>query len=343
MAAAAALNVVKQIEMLADAPQTAQMRDCLGQLVSSLQCFLDHPDSRVRIGSARTLLKLSRGYNEDFRKNDLTKIETALECLRSMDSIEGSPDADEDTAEFGRLLTESLVLLKNEPPTSNSNAKAGVAQAAAAPTVAASSSTDGRGQVVLQLPEGSDGQTHSAILAKAVAIHGVVSVTSQGPHVIVTTRTADLASDPAFVEDLVSTLASQQGCEGIVAAKRSVTITSPARSTHESSALDAEDEEPEPTLVLDDDDEEPAYLDDDEGADIASPGAGGSPSKDATGPQWSFFAQSSWMIGRRVLEFDDDPTIAARLARARQRAEEKRNEEESRIGAVSRWLGWGRR
>lgn len=341
MAAAAALNVVKQIEALADAPPTSQMRTCLGQLIASLQCFLDHPDSRVRIGSARTLSKLSRGYGEDFRKNDLTKIESALARCQPADSGEDSPDADEEAAELRRLLTECLA--KDEGTNGKGEVEAAAAPAAPAPPAPASSSGDRRGQVVLRLPEGSDGKANATILAKVVTIHGVVSVTLEGPHVIISTRTVDLASDPAFVEDLVSTLSSQEGCEGLTAAKRPVAGTSSARSSHESSAPEDEEEEPEPVMMLDDDGAEPAYLDDDdeeEGGAVASPAGGGG---SQNGPQWSFFAQTNWMTGRRVLEYDDDPTIAARLAKIKRQAEEKRKEEESRIGAVSRWLGWGKR
>jgi len=343
MAAAAALNVVKQIEALADAAPTSQMRTCLGQLIASLQCFLDHPDSRVRIGSARTLSKLSRGYGEDFRKNDLTKIESALARCQPADGGEDSPDGDEEAAELRRLLTECLA--KDKATNGKGEVEAAVAPAAPAPAAPASSSGDRRGQVVLRLPDDSDGKANATILAKVVTIQGVVSVTLEGPHVIISTRTVDLAADPAFVEDLVSTLSSQEGCEGLTAAKRhgaGPAGTSPARSSHERSAPEAEEEEPEPVIMLDDD-EEVRYLDDDdeeEGGAVASP-AGGSGSQN--GPQWSFFAQTNWMTGRRVLEFDDDPTIAARLAKIKRQAEEKRKEEESRIGAVSRWLGWGKR
>merc|ERR1719162_35975 len=59
------------------------------------------------------------------------------------------------------------------------------------------------------------------------------------------------------------------------------------------------------------------------------------------GPQWSFFSQSNWMTGRKVQEFDDDPTIAARLAKAKRREEAKKEESRSRLGFVPSWLGMG--
>lgn len=361
MAAAAALNMVKQIEGLADAPPTPQMRDCLGQLVSSLQFFFDHPDSRVRIGAARTLLKLSKGYGEDVRKLDLTKGRSCLAQCRAAAKEEGGV-ASEDAAELLRLLAETLE--QGDAERSAQPASAGAASQAASATAepvvaasAASSSKDTRGEVVLKMADPTD-DTRATILAKVVSIAGVVSVAVEGPHVIVTTRTVEDAADPGFVKDLLGAL-SDQGVVGVTVGQASPSSPTRAGSSADAApgaqsaataaATPAEGEldEQEPSFLDDDEGPEPAYLDDEE--DATGPvqtagGIGGAPLTVGVGPnaQWSFFSQSNWMTGRRMQEFDDDPTIAARLAKAKQRQEERRKEEESKIGRVGRWLGWGK-
>merc|ERR1712232_222781 len=138
---------------------------------------------------------------------------------------------------------------------------------------------------------------------------------------------------------------------------------------------------PLPTYLDDEDciagDREPAYLDDDEDeiqgmGDHPSSGSGlGSGSNNFSGvgamgggfsgvggvgggagygagapgqPQWSFFSQSNWMTSRRMAEFaGDDPSIAARLAKAKKKEQERKQEESSRLGRLfSALTGSGR-
>jgi len=319
MAAAAALNVVKQIEALADSPDTPNMNECLGQLVMSLQFFLDHPDSRVRLGAARTLTKLSRGYTEEFRKSDLSKAKSAL--VRCRAATDG--EADQETLQLGQFLEEFLEKATTEE---QSNSKGSGAIVGDTP---ATSSKDGRGEVVLKVRDSADAKVKAAISQKVVTVAGVVSVVFQGELVIVTTRTLEVAADPIFTEDLLGAI-SAQGVEGVMVVKR------PAD-------LGVDIEEPEPAIV-DDEDCEPAYLDDDEDEEPPAPlptNIGEAiPGAPGVGGNWSFFAQSNWMTGRRVTEYDEDPTIAARLAKAKRRQEERKKQEESRIGLLSRWMGF---
>lgn len=315
MAAGQALNVVKQIEALADGPATTELRDCLGQLVGSLQFFLDHPDSRVRLGSARTLQKLARGFGEDFAKQDLSKARGALEKCRGSDDPGDQELLDllEDTPHLGSRQ-------QPEPAESTAGAAAG--------TQATSSSKDidpkdDTGEIVLQVGPDTDGSVKAKILEKVISISGVVSVTFEDINVIVRARSQALADDPTFAEDIQSAI-KMQGID-----------CSPGDGAGGAALLD------------DDDDAEPAYLDDEDGAEEVIPSAQGGASASAGGapdgqPQWSFFSQSNWMTGRRVQEYDEDPTIAARLAKAKKRMEEKRKEEEGRLGRLSSWMGWGR-
>jgi hypothetical protein len=323
MAAAAALNVVKQIEALADAPETPQMKDSLGQLVTSLQFFLDHPDSRVRLGAARTLLKLSRGYSEDFKKIDLVKATSALARCRAC-----SEEADEETAELGRLLAETL---EGEARTDRQNS----------PGAAASSADDKRpkerGEVVLKVPESTEQAIKVAIQEKVIKISGVVSAAFEAENLIVNTLNLETSRDPALLKELLGALTSQ-GLEG---------ISAPSRPAVPGIDHQSPDDGAEPGYI-DDEDGEPAYLDDDDddndgvdrGNDDSRQQSGGKESNtgDAGSQNWSFFAQTNWMTGRRMQEFDDDPTIAARLAKAKQKREEKKKEDDSRIGFLTRWL-----
>lgn len=362
MAAAPALNVVKQIQSLAEGPTTPEMRECLGQVVSSLLFFLDHPDSRVRLSAARTLVKLSTNYAEELKKLDVSRARSALQRCRK---AEADGAANLDSQELQALLEELLGdRVSSKSPPDGIPGKALVSGAAATTPASATapsapsgsgstSATEERGQVVLKVAQNTDGKLKAAILEKVVVLMGVVSVTFEGPYVIVATKTASIAADAGFLADLLTAVRAQ-GLEGVTlvsaANAGSVDATSalsdnngcgaPAAAAFGSSVVIDGDH--------DDDEGEPAYLDDDEdevvlGGDYSGPsgGLGGGP-LGAGGAQWSFFSQSNWMTGRRLQEFGDDPTIAARLAKAKRKEEEKKEQDKSRIGVISSWLGGGR-
>jgi hypothetical protein len=344
MTAAHALNIVKQLEALADAHENAQMHELVreGKLVSSLQFFFDHPDCRVRLMSARTLLKLARGYRDDFIQNDLQKAKAALNRCNVAEEGD-SPDSSDDNAELARMLAETIAIAEGSA-TASSNSQA------------ASSSTakqDTCGELVLKVSDELLDKREK-ILQKVVNVSGVVSVCFEGANMIVTGHSKEIEN--GLCEDLLSMLSSQ-GYEGVSKAKRSsvseiqaasdsLGSTEPIPENHDDQPAFFDDDAPDDATA------EPGYLDDDERdgdrSAFASGGGYGGASPLATplhatgNPSWSFFSQANWMTGRRVKEFDDDPTIAKRLAKAKQRQEEKRKEEQSRLGALSRWV-WGKR
>lgn len=337
MAADAALKVVKQIQALADGPKTPEMRDCLGHVVSSLQFFLDHPDSRVRTSSARAMLKLASGYTDDFRRLDLTK--TSAAHARAMRAA-SEGDAEQDVQDLGALLTEILQAAGVEcsaPAVPRVVARSGEASApvgaAASSSTAVPSSLETRGEVVLRVSDPSDGKIKGAILESVVKVNGVVSVTVEGAHIVVNTRSTAVAADAGFLADLLTSVKAQ-GAVGIQL------VTS---STAPSAAAGPSYLEPSGAADDDEDDAEPAYLDDDEDelADDAAGEPGGRPGGGLGGQpqQWSFFSQNNWMTGRRVQEFNDDPTIVARLAKAKEREEERKRDEAGRIGRFAAWWG----
>jgi len=388
MAAVAALNVVKQIQALADGPETAEMKGCLPQVVSSLQFFLEHPDSRVRLTAARTLLKLKRSYPDDVAKQDFDKIRACR--VRCVEAIENST-ADADAQEFRELLDDILGEAPKKPSNSTSTSSAAAAAATEPPTRSVRAE---QGEVVLKVNGDTDGKVKAVILEKVVKIAGVVSVTFEGCFVVVNTRSADLAADAGFLADLLSAIKAQ-GIQGVTLVNTGAPsgVAMAAMASHNAAdatppTASASSSAPAPTYPDEagDDDygADPGYLDDDEDDVVVSsgppPGAGGAgvgvgigagfagggypgggmpgaafggmPGAGMGGagrglggvpPNWSFFSQSHWMAGRRMQQFDDDPSIGARLAKAKQREKEKREEEKSKLSSLTGRLSslWG--
>jgi len=352
MAAANALNVVRQIQALADGPKTAEMRECLGQVSTALLFFLDHPDSRVRQGAARTLAKLRLGYPEEVQKLDLSRAKTALaRCKAAAD--DGTED--QDGREFRRSLLE--LLGEAEKPTDNGGGASPSSQppsaAASAPASWGGASSSDRGEVILRIGAETNSKVKAAILEKTVKLGGVVSVTFEGDLIIVSTRTPAVAREASFLADLLA-FVKEQGLQGasLVSAAAAAAGGAPL-SAAGCGAAAANDAEPA-YIDEDDDDAEPAYLDDDEedvspdrrgggGPAFGQPGAMGAGGPGGMGqPQWSFFAQNNWMTGRRLQEFGDDPSIAARLAAAKKKQADRQLESQSRLTKLSAWWGGGR-
>eukprot|EP00747_Dinoflagellata_sp_TGD_P092437 gnl/TRDRNA2_/TRDRNA2_165410_c3_seq1.p1 gnl/TRDRNA2_/TRDRNA2_165410_c3~~gnl/TRDRNA2_/TRDRNA2_165410_c3_seq1.p1 ORF type:complete len:357 (+),score=85.06 gnl/TRDRNA2_/TRDRNA2_165410_c3_seq1:63-1073(+) len=328
MTATQSLAVVKQIQALAEGPETPEMRSQLAPVVKSLQFFLEHPDSRVRSLAAKTLSRLSRNYGEDMRKLDLGKTRAAVERF-----AKDAADGDSEAEELRQCLLDALGQEKEEKTESNGTAST----AGAGETPASSSSADDsqsrgspskggeRGEVVLVVPEGSPAKSKGLVLEAVVVIPGVVSIAFEGDNAIVSTRTPEVAADSAFQQQLVAAIEAQ-GLHGVkLAGGDGPSVEAPG----------------------DEDDVEPAYLDDEEDDEDAPGGAtsnttgmplGASAVPGTPHPHWSFFSQTNWMTGRRVQEFDDDPTIAARLAKAKKREEERKAEEAAQRGRAGRFI-----
>merc|ERR1712137_191905 len=120
------------------------------QVVSSLQFFLDHPDSRVRLGSARTLQKLCRGYADAITHLDMRKAQSALR--RVIDDVAkgvGSARAEE----LQQILSETLgkpdSMIDSIPAVNKIDAEI----AATSSTAPVRVPTKDRGEVVIKLCE----------------------------------------------------------------------------------------------------------------------------------------------------------------------------------------------
>jgi len=224
---------------------------------------------------------------------------------------------------------------------------------------------------VLKIGEETEAKVKAHILEKVVAVHGVLSVAFEGPYIIVSTRTMSLASDALFLADILAGV-KLVGVEGVSLVRTSsgTSAPSPAEASPSQEGrhgmAKASAEAPEDVEALHDEDDEddlcsePQYLDEQDD-DEAFAGAGGSAFGGGTGfgggggfgggaagagdnsplaaaGAYSFFAQSHWTAGRKMQEFGDDPTIAARLAKAKQRQEVKRLEESSKLSRLTSWF-----
>jgi hypothetical protein len=354
MAATNALNVVRQIQALADEPPRQEMRDCLDKVASSLMFFLGHPDSQVRLGSARTLAKLSADYPEEFHKLDLSRLKATL--LRCRAAAEEGSESDD-----GQELRLALTAAMGEVDKSNGAVAAPVLPAGdsgGTPGGGDSGPPEGRGEVILKIAEETDSKAKAFILERTVKLDGVVSVTFEGDLVIVSARTPAKARDARFLADLLAVV-KEQGLQGVslvtLASATPATADDSPVSVLEDSADESDGQEGGAVGYLDDDDEEPAANDAPWGQSRGSGLGGGLGGLGAAGgyrgigsagmpgqgydPQWSFFSQNHWMTGRRVQEFGDDPSIAARLAAAKQKETERQQESQTRLSKLSAWWG----
>merc|ERR1719498_1163007 len=92
----------------------------------------------------------------------------------------------------------------------------------------------------------------------------------------------------------------------------------------------------EASPAVPEDEDEPGYIDDSE--DEADEKAKSSlPSKSHLGKTWSFFSPLGFISAQRLQEYEsvhDDPTLVARLHRAKLRLEKRRREEQIRLRRV---------
>lgn len=174
-----------------------------------------------------------------------------------------------------------------------------------------------RGEVRLEVPRAVSDATRTSILKAVVNLGGVVSATFESAQLVISTRTAAVSEDPVFVADLRVAVQEHVGKGG-----GDVIVLDQVRAPFyfddgESAGESFTDEEPD---YLDDSEEdELVYLDD---------------SEEVCEPQCHFFKREHWLHARRLQEHDDDPTIIARLRKARQRMEKRRHEEEVRINRL---------
>jgi hypothetical protein len=283
---------------------------CLPQVASFLECYLDHPDSRTRHCAASALVTLSKRCSiDDWRQLDFSSARRIH--ARCKDAARAG---DTDAAQL-RLLLEAALQKGIDTDLGDDGGRCRAA--------------DGRGEVRLQPLCGQvTAETCAAILKSLVNIGGVVSATFEAGQLVVGTRTCSASVDPAFVADLCTTIQEEMGSSleiAVLTAVRDINSESRDNNTLGDRGLSYQ-----PAYLDDNSDcaeDEPAYLDDDsdpEGAEAYSFAEFG---------QWSFLRHASFNSWQ-LQEHEDDPTIVARLRRARQRLDKRQNEDRSRISRL---------
>lgn len=305
------LALVRQIQTLAEDVELVREEGCLKQLASILDHHLEDPDSHTRHAAAGALARILRCCTTDERQS--LELPTARRLMTQSQSAPVEQEGNYDYDSFHEFLisvSQGATLSHSEQ--SNSQLKTG----------------EERGEVRMEIirSRGSpcvlSQEVGSALLKALVNVEGAVSATWENDELVVVTLAKSIACSNRFLGDIYQTIREHVGEDSQVIHP----VHPAARSfpyNPESQALDDEDD----PVYLDDiesignssDDEMPAYLDDAEEGDEER--------------MAQLFERSAWwtLPGRRLQEFDDDPTLVARLRKARQKMEKKKQEEQSRV------------
>jgi hypothetical protein len=198
-------------------------------------------------------------------------------------------------------------------------------------------------------------QIEASICRSLVEASGVVSITFEGIQIVVKVRTRSLARDCVFVDSIRTRI--EECLRHFAGDENKKLLVETGAETLQPSLIDDEDSDKSSScedgpVYLDDDDHgadgisfsrfdhcreddsgsqgssaddgEPVYLDDSED-DIDSAG------KSHGAKAWSLFDRGGWMDLRHLSEYEEDPTLVARLHRARMRSERRKREEEGRL------------
>jgi len=321
----------------ADAERSEASEQHAGVVCKSLAAFVGHPDSHVSVSVARSLWKVVEFYPDSLGCT-LSNVRRAHEELVRL-SKESILDADSKEAfrlyekilsriegwEVARTIEEEDEPIKRKPK-------------------------ERTGQVVLKTPiQKEDQELRDSLLTKVVSLPDVQSSTFEGDFIIVITQSLAVADDAMFLADLLNVI-KEQGVHGVslvgsmiphlgASALPSSAIGGSSATSSTAMPTELEKDEDEDKA----DDEQPAgYLD-----DMPCEGQGLSEQPPTQGqgekavPHWSFFSQQSWIDARRMQEWEDDPTIAARLAKKKMEMQKKREEDERRFSRWTSWLvGW---
>lgn len=315
------LSLVRQVQSIAESPELLQARNGLADVASFLDSFLDHSDSSARLAAARTLAWLSNRYEEQWKVIALIQAPCVLEGL---DKQAAESVLDAEASELRLALACAL----------GSN----MAEGQIAPPVSDKSCS--RSEVRIQVQRISlSSEAKDAICRAIIAVGGVVSVTFEADTVVVCTRTPQLASDPIYVEDLCMTVEEYFANAGNTHAGSKPLVT-PLNSNRFDAGSDTSEDSEEPAYLDEGDSDisggaadEPAYLDDDEDELVYLDDEEDTDGKAWELKPWSFFNTSGW-FAQRLQEYEEDPTLVARLRKAQERMERRKREEKARVSRV---------
>lgn len=328
MSAEQALLIVRGITRAAEGNEDGteetreKLRVAAGKVCNSLMFFIEHPDNRVQSHCANTLKKCYERYPCSISDENMVLVRRAYQnCIK--------------TAEENTLRGENETALKLFAwiVSRADGADFARAQDLEEPGVGAK---DQGGQVAVKASsQKDDEQLRSAVLAEVIKLPQVVSVTFEADFVVVSTKTLADSRNANFLADLLRTMMEQGAHE--------VSLVNPhTRGAGGSSATSSTDvpADGEREEDLGKADAVPGYLDDELDQGAAERHGAERQEGELSAPHWTFFAQQSWLDQRRLQEYDDDPSISARLAKKKEQQRQKREEEKSRIGRFASWLGW---
>lgn len=354
MAVPTAVALVRQVQSIVESPGLLKANDCIDQVCSFLDCFLDHPDSRARLGAARALSRLSAGLNSEDRR--CLQFHQAPKVLSRLQSEQKSGNVDDEDRELHSLL-EALLSGDSNQTLAGGEGK-GVRQ-----NVGRTLQTAGE-VLHLRVCVTMDEHARTAVRQALVKLNGVVSVTFEKDQIVVSARSAALLCDAAFIED-ICTAAEEQLVTCLGYENRAVLVGPELQEGIKTLLLDEESTCSSPLYVDDDAEEadgiehacvgasatdgqsleddgecedEPLYLDDsdeEETTDIGQSASHASTSLSTRlATSWSFFSHTGFFSAQRLNEYEDDPTLVARLNRAHLRLERRRKEEQMRLSRV---------
>lgn len=328
-----ALALVRQVQSIAESPELLQAGNGLIDVVLFLESFLDHSDSSARLAAARTLSWLAKRHRQHWQAVDLTQTRRVLEGLEKQSTC-GVMDAE--AIELRQVLAGIVREVEIEDTaTVRATACHGDLRLQVRCTFLKSASTD-------TCLNSSD---KDAICRSIVKVAGVVSATFETDILVVCTRSPELARDPVFVEDLCTTVEDYFSNSGKVKPGSRPLVTpliSGGLDGDSETSDDGQDdksslESSEEPGYIDDSDDDPLYLDDEEITCNDRERLSSQNSAWAAKP-WSFFDKSNfirshWFV-QRLQEYEEDPSLVARLRKAQQRMEERKREEKKRVDRV---------
>lgn len=294
------LALVRQFQTLAENVELLREQACLTQIASILDHHLEHPDCHTRHAAASALATLLRRCTTD--EWQCLGLPATKRMMAERQLLPAAKTGSLDSFhEFLKSIMQGTRQSDSEQPNDLLNAG------------------EGRGEVRMEIvgSHGLSQQVRIALLQAVVNVEGAVSATCENGQLLVVTLTPSIAQSSRFLGDIYQTIRQHVG-EGSQVLHLDGSLAR-AREEDEPSYLDDSLNE---SMENSSDDGEPLYLDDGEEEG----------NEEGSAKQVSFVSsRHAWLGGQRLQEFDDDPTLVARLRKARQKLEKKRSEEQSQV------------
>jgi len=368
MAVPSTVAFLRQVQGVVESPELLKENNCVDEVVSFLDSSLENPDSRARLSAARALAQLAAHLGSEDR--GCLKLHHAPKVLARA-QLQSTTDAVD--AELNSLLATVLGDQDGQlPKVTEKDAKDVPRAPRGVPhVVRLNVCLDMDDTARTAVCQALDDTARTAVRQALVQMGGVVSVTFETGHrslvssapfrnvspslqIVVGARGSELVSDPAFVEDIRTTAEEElrrlggtehvkvsvaSGMEDLVPTVASRRYSSGGSGNH-GRCPDEEDThtnnfgQPETSpwnegeTVEDEEDDEPMYLDDSEDE---------SPEALPTefGKSFSFFSPAGlFLTSHRLQGFEEDPSLMARLQKARARCERRRLQEQMRLSRV---------